>query len=222
MNRIQRCLALLLALCMLTLSSCGEGLMAQLGFDTHDYEGEAVLESHAPKTPISAELSALVSRLLLVAPALTPFTGAKEGAELYRDAILLSMLRESYARYAGNKALIQEAETAYPGRQIQILIPAEDFESVVYEIFGGSEKAVNKSGEIFAYLDRVRAYTTPLSTLTGRVAVCPVRIEETERTYRLYFYNTEGDARSPLYYALIIKREDGSLYIAKLEEKISE
>lgn len=214
----RRSLLLLLTVCMLSLTACGEGLMTSLGFDTHDYYGEKVIAVHANDSEIARTLSEMTRTLTVNSPILTPFDGAKEAADVCRDAVLSQMLGENYARYAGNSALLKKAEEAYPGMQISILIPADDFESVIYASFGGSEKIVNKTDDLFVYLDRVRAYTTALPPVESEVETEVLSCEETARTYRLRFYNTLDGVQSPTYFALLIKREDGSLYFASLSE----
>ena len=213
------CLLFFLSVSLLFLSACGEGLAAGLGFDTHDYAGEPVKTVHDPLGQVAAELSDFVSVLSLEAPILQSFSGAKEAAEAYRDQILSDMLSRYYARYAGNQKLLAEAALAYPGMQLHVLIPAKDFESVVYATFGGSEKIVNRDGARFLYLEKIRAYTTAAPLPEGGVRTTVLRLEETERTYRLYFENQRGEVESPAYFALLIKRDDGSFYIAELREE---
>ena len=192
--------------------------MATLGFDTHDYFGEKVVTVHETDGEIAHILAEMTRTLTVNSPILMPFEGAKEAADACRDAVLTQMLGEDYARYAGNSVQIAKAETAYPGMQISVLIPADDFESVIYAAFGGSEKIVNKNGEMFLYLDRVRAYTTALPPVKNEVETTLLSCEETARTFRIRFVNTLGDITSPEYFALLIKREDGSLYFAALSE----
>lgn len=214
----RRALLLLLTVSILSLTACGEGLMATLGFDTHDYYGEKVITVHETDSEIARQLSEMTRTLTVNSPLLTPFSGAKEAADACRDAVLGQMLGKDYARYAGNTTELKKAEEAYPGMQISVLIPADDFESVIYAIFGGSEKITNKNGELFLYLDRVRAYTTALPPVESEVVTTVLACEETARTYRIRFVNTLGDVVSPTYFALLIKREDGSLYFASLSE----
>jgi len=223
MKRSVTCAAFLLfSLALpLLLASCGalEGLMSKLGFDMHDYRGEAVTATHAPDSDIAVSLGKTVGGLTVNTPHLTAFEGAKEASQYYRDAILNQMLREGYARYAGNTALLAEAARLYPQLQIQVLIPADDFEATVYAAFGGSEKITNKDGALFRYLSKVDAYTTAAVPQVSQVVTTVLSCEETEKTYRLTFYNTLGDVSSPEYFALLIKRDDGTLYMQSLEEK---
>ena len=214
----RRGLLLLLCLSMLSLTACGEGLMNRLGFDTHDYHGEKVIAVHAPDSETARSLAEMTRTLSVSSPILTPFTGAKEAADACRDAVLNRMLQERYARYAGNSDLLSEAAQAYPGMQLHVLIPADDFASVIYATFGGSEKIVNEDGGRFRYLDRIQAYTTAAPTAESEVEITVLLCEETERTYRLTFVNRLGEITSPEYFTLIIKREDGSLYFSELRE----
>lgn len=215
---LRKVLLLLLAFPMLFLTACGEGLMAKLGFDTHDYRGEKVLAVHEPDSEIARTLAEMTRTLTVASPLLPSFSGAKEAADVCRDAVLNHMLKTGYAQYAGNGALLKKAAEAYPQMQLSILIPAEDFASTVYESFGGREKITNKSGAMFRYLDKVAAYTTAALPVNSEVEIRVTLLEETERTYRLYFVNTLDTVTSPEYFALIIKREDGSLYFSELSE----
>ncbi|MBO5671426.1 MAG: hypothetical protein J6S41_07740 [Clostridia bacterium] len=203
---------------ILSLTACGEGLMSTLGFDTHDYFGEKVITVHETDSEIARQLADMTRTLTVNSPILTPFSGAKEAADACRDAVLGQMLGEDYARYAGNGVMLQKAEEAYPGMQISVLIPADDFESVIYATFGGSEKITNKNGALFSYLDRVRAYTTAMPPVESDVVTTVLSCEETARTYRIRFVNTLDGVTSPAYFALLIKREDGSLYFSALSE----
>lgn len=204
---------------VLLFSSCTEGLMARLGFDTHDYRGEKVLLTHPADSELATELAGMTRTLTVASPILTPFSGTKEAATVCRDAVLNHMLGESFARYAGNAELLAKAEEAYPHMQLTVLIPAGDFEKVIYATFGGREKIANKSGKLFTYLEKADAYTTAAAPLQSEVITRVVRLEETERTYRLYFVNTLGEITSPTYCALIIRREDGSMYFSELTVK---
>ena len=208
---------LLTAVCTMTSCQAAEGLMSRLGFDTHNYRGERAIATHMPDSEIAAELAEMVNALGLHSPYLTPFSGAKEAAQVCRDAVLNRMLSENYARYAGNTALLAEAAQAYPQMQISVLIPADDFEAVIYASFGGSEKITNKNGEMFRYLDKIDSYTTAASPQKSDVVTTVTFCEETEKTYRLHFRNTLGEVVSPEYFALIIKRDDGTVYIRSLE-----
>ena len=136
-----------------------------------------------------------------------------------RDAVLYHMLRARYAQYAGNAALIDKAAAAYPQMQLTVVIPEREFEKEVYALFGGREKITNKSGKLFTYLEKANAYTTAVGTIDSEVVTTVVRLEETERTYRLYFVNTLGEITSPTYCALIIRRKDGTMYFSELAVK---
>lgn len=217
----RRALPFLLCVCTcFLLPSCAaaEGVMSRLGFDMHNYRGEKTLSTHDPDSETAATLAALIRPLIVNTPLLSSFSGAAEAADVCRDAILNHMLEDGYARYAGNPTLLSIAAESYPQLQINVLIPADDFEAVVYATFGGSEKITNRSSDLFRYLEKIDAYTTAVSLQPTAVEITVIRCEETERTYRLYFSNTLDEVTSPEYFALFIKRDDGTLYIRELSE----
>lgn len=211
-------LLMLCTFCGLTSCGAGEGLLARLGFDTHNYRGEKTLAVHDPDSEIAQSLASLMGSLSVNSPFLSPFSGAREAAQACRDAVLNQMLEQSYARYAGNTVLLAKAAEAYPQMQIHVLIPADDFEAVIYAQFGGSEKITNKNGTLFRYLEKIDAYTTAAGPLSSAVVTEVIRCEETERTYRLTFRNSLEETKSPQYFALLIKRDDGTFYIRELSE----
>ncbi len=210
---------LLLQTVLLTSCAAGERLMARLGFDTHDYRGESVIRTHAADSEIAVTLAEMTRSLTVSSPILTPFSGTKEAAEVCRDAVLRHMLLENYAQYAGNTVLLEKAAAAYPQMQLTVLIPVGDFEKVVYATFGGREKITNGDGELFTYLEKADAYTTAAPISDSEVEITVLRLEETERTYRLYFSSALGEITSPTYCALIIRREDGTMYFSELTVK---
>ncbi len=202
---------------LLILSGCSSnGLLSLLGFDTHNYRGEELIALHDPNSETVQELLDMTRSLTVNTAELTPFSGAKDAADACRDAILNYMLENGYAQYAGNRDLVARAAAAYPQMQFSVLIPADDFEAMIYLLFGGNEKIANRSGTIFRYLDKVDAYTTPANPQASQVVTTATYCEETERTYRLYFVNTLDGVTSPEYFALLIKRDDGSLYFKEL------
>ncbi len=208
-----------LFLLFFVLSGCAaEGLLSRLGFDTHNYRGEETLAVLDTEGEEAQRLAAMTRSLTVNTPYLNPFSGVREAAQACRDAVLNRMLEENYAQYAGNRALIDRAAEAYPQMQLSVLIPAADFESVVYATFGGSEKIANRSGALFQYLDKIDAYTTAANPQPSEVTVTVLRLEETERTYRMWFRNRVDGIVSPEYFVLIVKRGDGSLYFMELEE----
>lgn len=203
---------------LLLLPGCAaEGLMSVLGFDMHNYRGEETLAVLDPNSETVQSLVSMTRILTVNTPYLTPFEGAGEAANACRDAVLNSMLETRYAQYAGNTALLANAAKSYPQLQISILIPADDFEAMIYTTFGGSEKISNRNGDIFRYLEKVNAYTTAATPQSSSVSTTVTYCEETERTYRLYFVNSLDGVTSPEYFALIVKRDDGSLYFKLLE-----
>lgn len=213
--------ALICAL-LLSLSGCSGTFFASffsmLGFDTYDYYGEEVIATLPPDSEEVAELTSLISMITMDTPELTAFSGAREAVSIYRDEILNSLLSASYSKYTGNIALLDKASAEYPQYVIMTIIPQEDFEYAVYKCFGGNEKITHADGSLFRYLPKVRAYTSVGQPQENCVKVEAVSCEETKSTFRLRFKCTVGDSTEN-YFALIIKRDDGTRYIKSLESK---
>lgn len=212
-NKILLLLVCLISLAML--SSCS--LMDKLGFDTYNYMGESVTATHPADGDISDKLGELVGILVSDSPVLDTFNDMNGAIRCYRDEVLTYMLESGYSKYSGNTDLIGKAEDAYPQYHITQIIPAGEFEATMYRVFGGSVKLTHKDGEIFRYLDKVGAYISPV--MPGGSELYPeiTYIGETERTYRVRFFVSSNEGRmSDEYFALVIKRDDGTLYIKKL------
>ncbi len=205
---------------VLSLSGCGmREFFATLGFDTHDYEGEKIIATHANDSEIALELLDMVKILSINSVEIPEFSGTKQAVEVCRDAILNRMYSENFARYAGNPTLIGDAEEIYPDLNFSVVIPADDFENIAYKYFGGKEKLVNKSGKKYDYIEGINAYITAAKPVAWEVDINIKKVEETENTYRLTFNCTLDGETSPDYFALVIKRADESLYFKFVREE---
>lgn len=210
---------ILLCAFLLSLISCGsayETFLGYLGFDVYDYAGETIVTEHEPESETALSLAELVRPLLMDSVKLADFSDTRQASDLYRDAILNFLLNNHYAKYTGNLDLLKAAEKEYTYYNITTLIPEDDFESTVYQYFGGEKSVKNVSGSVFTYLEKVKAYTTVGQPVDNKIKIDISSCQETQSTYRLRFFNLlDGDV-SPVYMALIIKREDGTRYIKSL------
>ena len=146
---------------LLTLYGCGaRDFLSTLGFDTHDYEGEEVVETYDDDSEKAEELINMLEVLTVDTPRIAPFDGANEAMKTCRDAVLNYMLNREYAKYTGNIALMDQVKETYPQMQISAIIPADDFENFVYTYFGGKQKIKNITSTLFVYLEKVNAYIT--------------------------------------------------------------
>lgn len=206
---------------VILLSSCGirDGL-AVLGFDTHDYDGEEVIKTYAATSSMSAELCEKIRVLTVNGVDIPEFSSTKEATDKCRDAVLNYMLNTNYLKYAGNFENLEEAEKAYPQMRFSVIIPAREFENIIYMYFGGKEKVQNKSGNLFEYLPKIDAYVTAVQPEQSELVFETSEVEETENSFRLSFICSRGDEKSDKYYALFIKREDGNHYF-KYVKKIN-
>ena len=212
---------LLIPVLLALLTSCT--LLDKLGFDTYDYMGESVLRSLPADGEEAEQLEELLSMLVTDSEQLPTFTNMGDAIREYRDAVLTYMLSIGYLQYSANTALIEKTEKAYPEYHITQVIPESEFESVIYRIFGGDVKITHKDGERFQYLSRVGVYVTTLMPEASSWVPRITELKETERTYRVKFRVVSSDegegggSMSPEYFALVIKREDGTHYIKRLQ-----
>lgn len=204
----------------LSLSSCGvvNEFLATLGFDTHDYEGEAVIETYESDSEKAAELTEMIRTLSINSIDIPTFSGTKEAISLCRDSLLNYMLAHNYTKYTGNIELLDEASAEYPYLRVATLIPADDFENEAYRYFGGKEKVTNENGKLFTYLEKVSAYTTVTEPSATDMEIRVISLEETEQTFRIRFRCSLDGAESDEYFALIIKRADDSCYFKYVEK----
>lgn len=212
MKRMKQILSVILVL--LSLSSCA--VMDKLGFDTYDYMSETVTLTHGADSETAEALGSVLSVLITDSVILPTFDGMGEAIDLYRDAVLTHMLETGYSKYSGNRELIEKALEAYPGYQITQIIPADDFERTMYETFGGDVKISHKDGSVFKYLKKVESYVCGIAPKDSGIEPQIISVEETERTYRVRFRPVSGETVGDEYFALIIKREDGTRYFKKL------
>lgn len=202
-------------MCAVVFSSCG--LIDKLGFDTYDYMNEKVTESHGCEGEVADNLKEIIGILITDSPELATFSDMSGAIKNYRDEVLTYMLQNGYSKYSGNTELIEKAEQEYPQYHVTQVIPEEEFEATMYRVFGGSVKLTHKSGDRFEYLEKVGAYISPVFQETGALYPRITYIGETDKTYRVRFYvaSDDGDV-SDEYFALVIKRDDGTMYIKKL------
>lgn len=214
---------ILLAACVLSLCSCSvtNEFLATLGFDTHDYEGEAVIQTYDNESEKTEEIREMIRTLSINSPHIPTFDGSKDAVSKCRDSLLNYMLNTQYAKYTGNLELLDKAIEQYPYLKVATVIPAQDFEDEAYRYFGGKQKVSNESGNLFTYLDKVSAYTTVTTPVESKIEIDCISLEETVNTFRFKFRCSLGEETGDDYFALIIKRADGSCYF-KYVEKIAQ
>ena len=205
---------LALFLCAMILSSCT--LAQKLGFDTYDYMSEKVVQLHANDGEVADEITEILGILTTDSTHLTTFENMTDAIREYRDAVLTYMLETNYLKYSGNTDMIERAAREYPEYNITQIIPQSEFEATMYRYFGGNVKITHKDGGKFKYLSKVSAYISPVMPTPDTLKTEITYLGETAKTYRVKFYVVSDTERSEEYFALIIKRDDGTLYIKKL------
>lgn len=216
--KIVRGVALFLAFLCLTSCLTACQLMDKLGFDTYDYMSEKVVVTHAADSETAEVLESFLQILITDSPYLATFENMSDAIRLYRDAVLTYMLDTGYAKYSGNTELLAKAEQEYPEYNITQIIPESEFEATMYRCFGGNVMLTHRDGERFKYLSKVGAYISPVTPTSSGLTADITALSETDKTYRVHFKVVGDDISSEEYFALVIKREDGTLYIKKLME----
>lgn len=207
----------------LTLSACSGGvyqsLMSALGFDMNDYEGEGAIRVIGSDDEAYSGIVKMIGILTIDSAHIGTFESPREAAAANRDAILNYMLSTGYAGYSGNSELLARASEEYPQYNITTLIPEGDLASTVYRWFGGDSSVLHEDSLRYIYLSRVNAYTTTGQPLPVTVAVRINNCVETEHTYRVFFVLTDENGESASYSAMIMKREDETMYMRYLRDE---
>ena len=199
--------------------SLGDAFLSAMGFDTHDYEAEEVVEILPSDNDEVVRLCEMIKILSVNDPILPEFSSSGEAEEKCRDSVLNYMLCTEFAKYMGNNDLIEKVRENYPEFNLISVIPGEDFEDFVYTYFGGNAKLSHSSSELFTYLDKADAYTSVTVPVESNITFEVINCEKTERTYRFKFKCIAGDFKSPVYETLIINRSDGSSYFKWLRQE---
>ncbi len=211
---------LISVLLLLVLTSCtlADKIADKLGFDTYDYMAETVTATHETDGEIADTVEDILEILVTDSTHLATFDNMGDAIKAYNDAVLTHMLETGYSKYSGNVDLINRAIAAYPEYSITQIIPQAEYEATMYQYFGGDVKITHRDGERFKYLSKVSAYISPVAPTESGLHPEVTYLAETEKTYRVKFIVTadEGGVDSPEYFALIIKRDDGTHYIKKL------
>ena len=200
--------------CLLIMTSCT--VVDKLGFDTYNYMSEKILKSYQTDSETAKMIGGLLDVLITDSEELEPFETMNEAVNEYRDAVLIYMLETSYAKYSSNTALLEKARAAYPEYSVTEIIPENEFEATMYEYFGGSVKITHKDGVRFRYLSKIGAYIPSVAAEKNDLEPNLISIDETEKTYRVRFTVGSSEESGREYFALIIKREDGTHYFKKL------
>lgn len=204
-------------MCLFVFTSCS--LADKLGFDTYDYMSEKVTVTHDINGECAEMIAGILDVLITDKASLPTFEKMSDAINEYRDAVLLYMLKEGYAKYSGNTELIAKAEAEYPEYTISQVIPVSEFEATMYRYFGGNVKITHRDGDRFKYLPKVGAYISPAVTESAEFTPQITELCETDKTYRVRFRvlsPAPDSIPSEEYFALIIKRDDGTLYFKKL------
>ena len=212
--------ALLLLALLFSLASCralGE-MSRAIGFGDPDYSDETVIREVPIDGEIASEISSMIKMLSIDSVKLPEFSNTKDAITLCHDSLLNYMLYTDYAKYAGNPDLLAGVDEEYPDLAVSQIIPASEFESMMYRCFGGTVKISHGDTRAFKYLSRVAAYIPVGHPISDAYDVTLTKIEETRNTYRVSFECSNGK-RTMRYFSTLVKREDGTIYFASVKSK---
>ncbi len=210
--------AVLLAVPVLTSCRVLDDLSNSFGNGRQEYSGEKPIGSVPLDGEIADEMRSMIKMLSIDSVKLPEFDNMKDAVTMCHDSLLNYMLYTDYAKYAGNPTLLSDAEKEYPSLYISEIIPASEFESMMYRYFGGNVKISHGDTRAFKYLSRVQAYVPIGHPISDAYDVAITEISETENTYLVAFTCSNGK-RSMSYESTVVKREDGTMYFASVMRK---
>lgn len=182
-----------------------------------NFLNEPIIAEHGAEHSFGEEFKRIISVISYNGVELASFSDPKTVSEQYRDRILSYLVNTGYSKYTGNSAKIKEAEKKYPKMRISVLVPIEDFEYMVYSNFGGAKNVSHRGDAVFTYLPKVEGYTAVGQVSASAATVELVNVKETQNTFIVSFYTCFGGTYSPLYRGVFVKREDGTVYLGKLD-----
>jgi hypothetical protein len=207
--KISRVILVLLAVfCCVLVTSCG-------GDDGSAYLSEEVVSSVEKGSDKWKELSDMLGMLTVNSADIPEFDSMSQSSEYFRDSLLNYLCCKNYRKYAGDAEILGDINEKYPGMDAVAAIGADEFESEMYRVFGGSIKITHKSTTLFAYLEKADVYVPITSPVYGGCDLTLISAEETENTYRIEF-ETSANGKNIPYFALLVKRDDGSCYFSLL------
>lgn len=217
-----RVLSLVFSALLLSLALCScrvlSDISGSLGFGRQDYIGEEVKGQVPLDGEVADEIRSMIKMLSIDSVKLPEFDKMKDAVTLCHDSLLNYMLYTDYPKYAGNPDLLADAEREYPGLYVSQIIPASEFESMMYRYFGGNVKISHGDSRAFKYLSRVQAYVPVGHPISDAFDVELSEISETENTYLISF-SCSNEKVSMSYDAVIVKRDDGTMYFLSVSKK---
>lgn len=205
-------MSLILTVVLLTtLASCGAS-------DWSSYLAEESIGAVEEGSDVWTDIADMLRSLSVDSAALPEFDSERQGAELFRDSTLNYMCCKNYRKYAGHSDRLDDIKVSDVGGETIAAIPAVEFESLMYKYFGGKVKLTHKSTSLFNYLKDEKVYVPVTAPVEGGYDVNVTSIDETENTYRVSFECSAGEYCAE-YFALLVKRDDGSCYFSLLMHK---
>lgn len=204
---MKKILTLLLLAVLLCTVSCDAGGSV--------YITEDIIREVPEGDPLREDVLGMLRMLSIDSADIPEFDTTKEALSLFRDSLLNYMCCENYRKYAGNSEQLAEINEKNPGLDVTAAIPAKEFESEMYRYFGGDVKIVHRSTALFTYLERSDVYVPVTAPIEAGYDAELTKLSESENSLRVEFA-CSANGRTKSYSALVVKREDGSMYFDAL------
>lgn len=210
---MKKYLVLALALVTVLLSSCSvlDSFFSGIGYDTHDYSVESVIGKAEEGSEKWKEICEMLRILPLDSIHLEKSEGMRDLVSNHKESLLNYMLSRNFEMYAGNSSVLDEINESHPDMNAVYAIPKEDYESEAYRYFGGNIKITHSESPLFAYLEDYGVYVPATGPVRQNIDIRLISADETENTFKLEF-SLSSDDRQENYRAIIVKRDDGTMY----------
>ena len=211
---------LLFFIILICFQSCSFKEMIESG--TQDYSNEPVIDSATEDDDVVSELSEIIYALTIDSLTLPCFSDTSSAISKCGDSLLNHLLTTNYSRFSGSTEALQKAAKEYPHLGITAAIGKGDYEGALYKYFNHGGNIRHSDTSRFRYLSKIEVYIPAVQAQANSFELDIVSIDETQSTYRMTFYCTDGEEVSPEYYAVFVKRENSSCYIQSIEQVASE
>lgn len=205
---------------ILTLTSCSVNEI--VGAPVVDYLSEEPIADFSASEELISSLSDMIYALTVDSVKLPEFSDTSTALSKCSDSLLNHLLTTNYSRFSGNTEVLKRAREEYANMNITAAIGESDFEGALYKYFNHGGNIRHESTARFKYLSKIDAYIPAVQAKANDLTLDIISVSETENTYRMSFYCSNGEEISPEYLAVFVKRAKGGFYIQSLRQMASE
>jgi len=205
---------------IVTLSSCSVNEI--IGNTPIDYSAEEPIADFSASEELISSLSDMIYALTIDSIKLPEFSDTASALSKCGDSLLNHLLTTNYSRFSGNTEVLKRAAKEYKNMNITAAIGESDYEGALYKYFNHGGNIRHESTARFKYLSKIDAYIPAVQAQANKFSLDIISVAETENTYRMSFYCSNGEEVSPEYLAVFVKRDKGGCYIQSLRQMASE